>query len=322
MKPYLINVSVAIIFFIRPDTLELTFAQIQKARPSKLFLIQDGPRQSKPEDIEKVKECRKIIDAIDWECEVYRNYSEINQGCGNRTLSGLKWVFENVDRAIILEDDCVADESFFRFCAELLDKYENDTRINMITGFNHLGIYEETSDSYFYGKTSPSTGWATWRRCWDMFDTELTCIDDERLVKLLKRDINNKSEARRLVRFFQDTRKKIKSKKKVGYWAGQWGINKYIYSGLVIISTKNMIKNIGVGPGATYSGHSYELFSKRLKKIFFMDIYEMKFPLKHPKYMICDHYYDDEVKKLVFPNIIVLLFEKVIRRLKMKIFRY
>lgn len=47
MKNYQIDVPVLVIFFARPDTLEKVFESIKEARPSKLLLWQDGPRNEK-----------------------------------------------------------------------------------------------------------------------------------------------------------------------------------------------------------------------------------------------------------------------------------
>ena len=61
-------------------------------------------------DLKKVMECRKIVDKISWDCQVYKNYSDINLGCGLRPSTGITWAFSKVNELIILEDDCVVDE--------------------------------------------------------------------------------------------------------------------------------------------------------------------------------------------------------------------
>ena len=57
-------------------------------------------------------------------------------GARERVSSGITWVFENVDRAIILEHDCLPSQDFFRFCEELLEKYKDDERFMHISGDN------------------------------------------------------------------------------------------------------------------------------------------------------------------------------------------
>jgi hypothetical protein len=109
---------------------------------SKLFLIQDGARTENVNDLENIAKCREVASNIDWPCEIYKNYSEENFGCGQRVNSGLDWVYKHVDRIIILEDNCVPSQAFFPFCEELLEKYKNDDKISQICGMNHLGTYK------------------------------------------------------------------------------------------------------------------------------------------------------------------------------------
>ena len=121
--------SVTLIFFNRPNTLEKVFEKVKQAKPPKLFLIQDGAREGNSEDLHRIKKCRSIVENIDWECEVYKNYSDTNLGCGVRPQSGITWVLSQVESTIILEDDCVPDMTFFPYCDEMLEKYKDDERI-------------------------------------------------------------------------------------------------------------------------------------------------------------------------------------------------
>ena len=79
MKPALVDVAVLILFFNRPKPLAQVFEQVKKARPSRLFLYQDGPRGEK--DLPGIEACRQVVADIDWECEVHHNYQEKNSGC-------------------------------------------------------------------------------------------------------------------------------------------------------------------------------------------------------------------------------------------------
>ncbi len=134
MEAFNLTTPVAFIIFNRPDTTSKVFEAIKQAKPKKLLVIADGPRINKPGEAEKCKQTRAITEQIDWDCEVLRNYSENNLGCRNRVSSGIDWVFENVDEAIIIEDDCLPNPSFFRFCQELLGKYRNNDEIFLISG--------------------------------------------------------------------------------------------------------------------------------------------------------------------------------------------
>lgn len=151
MKPALVDVPVLILFFNRPQQLSQVFEQVKKARPSRLFLYQDGARNE--HDLPGIKACREIVSQIDWECEVERFYQEKNFGCDPSEYISQKWAFSKVDKCIVLEDDDVPSVSFFRFCKEMLDKYEHDTRISMIAGFNPEEISKDIPYDYFFATT-------------------------------------------------------------------------------------------------------------------------------------------------------------------------
>ncbi len=160
-----IRTPVALIIFNRPDTTERVFAEIAKARPPKLFIIADGPREDRPGEAERCASARAIVDRVDWNCEVQKNYSDVNLGCGARPATGISWVFDQVEEAIILEDDCIAHPTFFRFCDELLEKYRDDERIMHIAGNNFQFGNQRTSFSYFFSHHNICWGWASWRSC-------------------------------------------------------------------------------------------------------------------------------------------------------------
>ena len=137
MKTRQLQTPVVFIVFNRPHTAEKVFQAIARAQPSQLFVIGDGPRSDRPGDVEKCLATRAIIDRIVWECQVQTNYAEANLSCQDRISSGLDWVFDHVDRAIILEDDCVPHPTFFRFCQELLEEYQDNHRVMVVAGTNY-----------------------------------------------------------------------------------------------------------------------------------------------------------------------------------------
>jgi hypothetical protein len=163
---------VAFLIFNRPDTTKKVFDLIREAKPPKLLVVADGPRQDKVGEVEKSMATRAIIDLVDWDCEVIANYSDVNLGCKVRVSSGIDWVFHEVEEAIILEDDCLPDLSFFRYCDELLERYRYDTRIMFISGDNFQFGRRSNTNSYYFS-TPPIWGWATWRRAWKYYDVDI-----------------------------------------------------------------------------------------------------------------------------------------------------
>ena len=163
----MLSTPVVLIAFNRPHLTRRTIEAIRDAKPADLFLVADGPRPHRPEDVSLCAAVRAELDRVDWPCEVRRRFSEVNLGCEANVELGLDWVFSRVDRAIILEDDCIPDPSFFPFCEELLERYADDDRVWHIAGNSHWvppKLFEGAS--YQFSSWASVWGWATWRRAW------------------------------------------------------------------------------------------------------------------------------------------------------------
>ena len=293
MFEYKIDVPVYFNFFNRPETFKLVFDAVKKARPSKLFLSCDGSRKDNQYDMKNIAKCRKIAEDIDWECEVYKNYSEENLGCGMRMYTGISWAFEYVDRLIVLEDDCVPSEDFFLFCAELLEKYKEDNRIYMINAMNHLIRYDKTPNSYFFGPGC-CWGWATWKRAWQEMDFHMGFLADDYSMKCVER----KYPFYHNVRKEGDEKAKIlKSGKRLSSWTYQSGMAMALNSQMAIVPGVNLITNIGLTADSTHAVNNLNKLPKRTRAYFNAPVIPMEFPLKHPKFVVEDWNYYDLVQK-------------------------
>ncbi len=275
---------VAFIIFKRPDTTKKVFEAIRQAKPQKLLVIADGARADVPGEAEKCAATRAIIELIDWECEVFRNYSDINLGCGKRVSSGLDWVFENVEEAIILEDDCLPDPTFFRFCEELLEKYRHDERITSISALSVPNRIRFRSDSYFFSRYQRSWGWATWRRAWKHFDFEMNMWLSIRNTSWLKDVLGNSNDVKDWTKILDSV-----YEGKIDTWDYQWMFTCWLQSGLSILPSVNLVRNIGFGADAT---HTHDTNEQRvnLKK------QSMSFPLQHPKFVVRDSQTDSFIQ--------------------------
>ncbi len=312
-----LRTPVAITFFTRAHTLQKTFDEVKKARPAKLFLIQDGKRETHNDDWNNMLSCRKIVEAIDWECDVYQNYADASLGAAQRLLSGFSWVFENADRAIILEDDCLPNQSFFPFCDELLEKYLNDERINMITGYNFYDEMPEVDESYFFGKSGTNWGWATWARAWKLVEFDLHKIHADTKAQKLFAKLNPHRISTQKMWWINNVEQKF-SNGTWTTWDVQWGLVKDLYFQLAIIPRCNMIDNIGCGDDSAHFS-SYKTLSFDDKKLFHRKQNEMTFPLVHPTYIIPDLRYDRHVERIVYASLPRKVLRKIDHYLK-KIF--
>lgn len=265
---------IAFIIFRRPDTTQKVFEKIRQVKPPKLFIISDAPRPDKPGELEKCEKTRAIIDTIDWDCEVYKNYADVNLGSYRRIPSGLDWVFSQVDEAIILEDDCLPELSFFQYCEELLERYRHDTRIMAISGDNFQFGQQRTEDSYYFSRYTHSWGWATWKRAWQYFDLDMKVWPQVREQKLLNLILNNDRDARYWEWILQLT-----YESKIKAWDYRWTFAAWLQNGLTILPSVNLISNIGVGEDATHTISA---------DIPYMNLptQAMEFPLKHPQFVI------------------------------------
>lgn len=303
MEKWKIDVPIYLNFFNRPETFKYVFDAVKKARPSKLFLSCDGARKDNQNDIENIAKCRKIAEDIDWECEVYKNYSKENLGCGMRMYTGISWAFEYVDRLIVLEDDCVPSEDFFRFCYELLEKYKDDNRIYMINAMNHLIEYKSTPNSYFFGPGC-CWGWATWKRAWEQMDFQMTFLEDDYSMSCIERKYPYYRNARR-----EGTEKRelINSGKRLTSWTYQSGMAMALNSQMAIVPGVNLITNIGLTADSTHAVNNLNKLPKRTRAYFNAPLIPMKFPLKHPKFVVEDWNYYDLVQKKFKPNIFTVM---------------
>jgi GT2 family glycosyltransferase len=162
--------AVALFIYNRLDTTAQVLSSIAAARPPLLLIVADGPKLGEPEDFRRCLAVRDLVSAPTWPCRVRVNYATSNLGLGRRFSSGLQWVFQQVDEAVILEDDCVPDPTFFTFCDELLARYRHDKRVMMISGDNYQFGRDRGDDSYFFSHGIGTYGWASWRRAFDLYD--------------------------------------------------------------------------------------------------------------------------------------------------------
>ena len=292
MKPALVDVAVLILFFNRPRQLAQVFEQVKKARPSRLFLYQDGPRGEK--DLPGIEACRQVVADIDWECEVHQLYQEKNYGCDPSEYISQKWAFSHADKCIVLEDDDVPSVSFFRFCKEMLDRYENDTRISMIAGFNPEEITPGISSDYFFASTFSIWGWASWRRVIDTWDEHYSFLDDKENMRLLEDLIQTRKFRKDFIYMCQRHRENKKA-----YYETIFHASILFNSGLSIVPTRNMINNLGATADSTHFKGSIHTMPKGYRRIFTMKRYEVDFPLKHPRYVIENTAYKESVYRIM-----------------------
>ena len=240
----MLETPVVFIIFNRPEVTALTFQAIAQARPKRLFVLADGPRSPDEEDL--CARTRAVTEKIDWDCELTTDFSEVNLGCRQRCASGFDWVFSQVDEAIFLEDDCVPDPTFFRFCELMLERYRDDMRVMMISGSNYLERWKAENQSYHFSNFGSIWGWASWKRAWKFNDVTMNLWGDEdfnlRIKDVLADEECFALQARRFDKAYGNPGNRHS-------WDMAWMFARLMQSGLTIVPAVNLISNRGC-PGA------------------------------------------------------------------------
>lgn len=310
MNDFNLTTPVAFIIFNRPDTTMQVFERIREVKPSNLLIIADGPRQDKPGESEKCQQCRDIIKNIDWTCNVLTNYSDVNLGTKIRVSSGLNWVFENVEKAIVLEDDCLPDLTFFPFCQELLDLYKNDEKIMAISGTNLLygtgKMKRNNNKDYYFSRISGNWGWATWKRAWQKYDITMQSWPKNKEQKLLTKFFEKNT-----VKFWENIFQKTYEEKIITAWDYQWYYTILSNDGFCIMPHGNLIRNIGFGEGATNTFDGESEFAN-------LKIERVNLPLNGFTEAVVNHQYDKLMNQYFYkvPTISARIKSKIINLIK------
>ena len=278
-----LEIPVLLIAFNRPDNARAVLERIREAKPRSLYMAVDGPRADKPEDKGKCEACRSLISLVDWDCEVHTLFREENVGCGFGPSGAITWAFETTDRLIILEDDCLPSLSFFSFCEGLLQKYENDKRVWIISGLSihpctkFFGEYD-----YLFSHYAHTWGWATWKNRWEQFDMYMKDVPSFINQKIAYDVYDSRYTARRVNRRLRKVFDNIEQEVKHS-WDTQWDYTRIKNNSCDIVPRINLITNIGDVDGThTSKGSS----ASRLK------IGEFSGPLSHPKFVVRNKRYD------------------------------
>jgi hypothetical protein len=245
------DTPVVVCVFNRPDhTLQLLHA-IAGVEPRQLMVIADGPRDHVTGDREKCESVRQIVErGITWPCSVSWNASSTNLGCRKRLQSGFDWVFSQVERAIILEDDCIPDITFFAYCAELLERYRDNPEVGIISGFNPLAQSATAfagEHSYFFSRYPQIWGLATWRRMWQHYDPDVVEWDRLRDTDWLQNLLGNPLAASYWRAIFNRAAEGFDT------WDYSLSFSLWRREALSIVPSVNTVWNLGFGPDATHT---------------------------------------------------------------------
>ena len=238
---------VVFIMFNRPETTRRVLEAISRNKPRTLLIVSDGPRAHSDSDAEKIAKCRKIVEEIDWDCSLHRNYSRENMGCRKRVMTGLEWAFGIVDEAIILEDDCLPTDEFFDFCSWGLDEFRHDLRLGMVSGSNLIDYTLTPRSRNLYSRLINIWGWATWKRVWELYDPFL-CINE---LNRLKLKLHSENMPKWQSVYWVNVIKNVLVSGSA--WDFQMQYTFFMNDFLSVMPMRNLVLNIGFEEGATHT---------------------------------------------------------------------
>ncbi len=259
------KLPILILAFNRPYEISILFELLSKIKPDKIYINQDGPRDNNTTDYDLCKKVKDIVLKPNWECKVYTKFNENNKGCRDSVHKGINWFFEHEEKGIILEDDCIPSISFFTFCDKMLKKYQDDSRIHIVSGSNFQKNNIVGKGDYYFSKYAHCWGWATWKRAWKKYDNNLS------FWNTLEKSNNwsNLHEDKLEKKYWINILNKVK-KKKIDSWAYVWQASIWNNNGVTITPNKNLVKNIGFNENATHTISTKEFnefnFSEEINK--------------------------------------------------------
>ena len=233
--------AVLFLIFKREDTTRKVFDRIREAKPPRLYIAADGPRQGRSDEVEKCSKTREIVENIDWPCEVHRLYRDKNLGCGRGVSSAITWFFEHEEQGIIIEDDVLPHLDFFEYCDEMLDKYKDDEKIQLIAGYSSFYNGYDSEVSYYMSSHLEIWGWASWKRVWNTYEYDLGQIDR----KVFKKKVENRLPSRNAKYFIRNYDSMLHYS--IDTWDYQLAVNQFMFERYTILPYVNMVENLGFG---------------------------------------------------------------------------
>ena len=260
------------LIFNRPDLSGRVFERIREARPERLFIAADGPRADRPDDARLCKEARGITSQVDWPCKLRTLFRGENLGCKVAVEDAISWFFNEVEAGIILEDDCLPSRSFFPFCSDLLQTHASSDHVAVISGNDLRPDGEASGHSYYFSHYGGCWGWASWRRAWNEYQSELPAREPGDVLNWLEQELGDRSAAA----YWQEIFLRV-SRHEINSWAYRWLFSQWAKGRVAISPAVNLVSNIGFDERGTHTKSADTKLSR-------LALGEAGFPLVHAHY--------------------------------------
>lgn len=250
--------AVLFMVFNRPALTRQVFEAINIVKPQRLYIAADGPRPVVENEASVCEQVKFIATNVNWNSEVKTLFRNENLGCRDAVSSAIDWFFENEEEGIILEDDCLPSEDFFRFCDTMLYYYRNDTRIRHVGGSNLHQGKQWGNGSYYFSNLTHVWGWASWRRVWQSYDKKLSQFTEADLRNGLVNIFSESVIINAWLQIFNELKEG-----KIDTWDYQLTLINFLNNSLSVIPNVNLISNIGFGKDATHTVHAQHPYANQ-----------------------------------------------------------
>ncbi len=278
------NIPILLLIYNRPDYIRKSIINLRKIKPKKIFIFCDGPKSESDRllCLKSIKETKKI----NWNCSISRKFLKQNRGSKNAVSLGISWFFKKNSKGIILEDDCIPNKSFFKFCEKMLEFYDKSKIVGCITGDNFLLNNLKFKNGYYLSKYANCWGWATWRDVWKIYDKDIKFWPRFKNSLGWKKNFLTIDERRYWSLVFDAC-----YQNKIDSWAYPWTLSLWKKELLTVTPSKNLVNNIGLTSTRTYfklSSPSYKTGYLNVEKIKFNN--NLKIDKKADSFIFINHF--------------------------------
>ncbi len=304
-----LNTPILFLTYKRFETSIQVFESIKKAKPKKLYFASNAPKNNDTFEIEKVVKVRSLVDLIDWDCEIITLFRDVHLDVKESITFTIDWFFSMEEKGIILEDDCVPSETFYYYCQELLDYYENDQTVFSIGGCCFLEDESLQENEYRFSKHTYIWGWATWKRAWLNYDLKMEEWPKFKNSKDFKSIFKNY-----LIRYYWVNIFNLVYENKIRTWDYQWVYSVWLNNGLSIMPNRNLVSNIGFGIDSNFT-HDKTSIEANLKS------FDFKLPLSHLDNKVLNYNEQKFVEKYIYKITLMSYFINFVYKIYTKTFK-
>lgn len=256
----MVETPVLYITFARPEYASQSFAAIKKAQPKKLYFYSNKAREEKPDEVARNEEVRSYIKQIDWNCEVKTWFRDEYVDVFTSIWGAIDWIFDNEEKAIVIEEDVVASLAFFDYIEKTIDKYKDVNDIWIISGNNCLPEYFPKGYSCYPTRWADIYGWASWRAVWRSVDWKMVQWNKYKKSKAMKKYWKNNIICAFMNLYYGIFYKRI-TYSDYKPWDGIFIFSMRVNNGFCLTPYVNLCKDIGIN-GANHDQGFESPFAK------------------------------------------------------------